>query len=112
MGAKIWDPKGRRTYRVISGQRFWTELTGDPTFFIRLITLMKDIPEKHKEAYKPEWDAAINRLTNEFLQGFCFEDGHIDWEKLVKFVSAESKAYTDKRPGRVRRKKTDQPTQE
>jgi len=50
---------------------------------------MKDIPAEHKEAYQPEWDAAVNRLTSEFLRDFCFPDGHIDWEKLTRFVSAE-----------------------
>lgn len=89
-GRKCLDPQGRRTYRVVAGQRFWTELTGDSEFYLRLITLMRDIPERHKEAYKPEWDAAVNRLTNEFFVEFCHGDGRINWERLVAFVSAEN----------------------
>jgi hypothetical protein len=70
---------------------------------MRLVTLMEDIPEQHKELYKPEWDAAVNRLTNEFLRDFCYENGHINWEGLVEFVSAEvqPKAPTQK-SGRTR----------
>ena len=32
-------------------------------------------------------DATINRFTAEFVKDFCSSDGHIDWEKLVQFVS-------------------------
>jgi len=83
------DPTAKHGYRVRSGQTFWRELTGDPEFYLKLITLMKDIPAKHREAYQPEWDAAVNRLTREFLAEFCFPDGRIHWEKLTRFVSAE-----------------------
>ena len=37
----------------------------------------------------PAWDRAINRFGREFCRDFCFADGRIDWEKLVRFVSEE-----------------------
>jgi hypothetical protein len=52
---------------------------------------MKEEPAKHKEKYAPAWDAAVNRFTAEFIKDFCFPDGRIDWEKLVRFVSEDSK---------------------
>lgn len=76
-------------YRDSSGQVFWREITGDPEFYLKLIIHMKDEPAKHRKEYAPEWDAAINRFTAEFISDFCFSDGNIDWEKLVRFVSAE-----------------------
>ncbi len=77
-------------YRRRSGQAFWAEVTGDPDFYLKLIRLMKEEPIKHRETYAPAWDAAINRFTAEFMKDFCFPDGRIDWEKLVKFVSGDT----------------------
>jgi hypothetical protein len=81
-------------YRRCSGQAFWAEITGDPDFYLKLVRLMKEEPARHKQKYTPAWDAAINKFTVEFVKDFCFSDGRIDWEKLVRFVSetADSKS--------------------
>jgi len=86
------EPSKDRVYRDCSGQAFWTEITGDPDFYLKLVRLMKDEPAKHRETYTPAWDAAINRLTLEFARDFCFADGRIDWDKLVRFVSEDVSA--------------------
>lgn len=83
------SPSRTRIYRTLSGQKFWAEITGDQDFYLKLVRLMKNEPQKHKEEYKIAWDAAVNRFTGEFLKDFCFSDGRIDWEKLVRFVSEE-----------------------
>jgi hypothetical protein len=81
------EPTKDLIYRRRSGQAFWSEITGDTDFYLKLIRMMKDEPAKHKEKYTPAWDAAINKFTAEFIKDFCFADGRIDWEKLVRFVS-------------------------
>jgi len=83
------EPTKDRIYRDRSGQAFWAETTGDSDFYLKLVRLMKDEPAKHRKEYAPAWDAAINRFTAEFIKNFCFPDGSIDWEKLVRFVSEE-----------------------
>jgi len=83
------EPTKDRIYRDRSGQAFWTEVTGDPDFYLKLVRLMKDEPAKHRKEYAPAWDAAINRFTAEFIKDFCFTDGSVDWEKLVRFVSED-----------------------
>lgn len=83
------EPTKDRIYRDRSGQAFWTEITGDPDFYLKLVRLMKDEPAKHRKEYAPAWGAAINRFTAEFIKDFCFPDGSIDWEKLVQFVSKD-----------------------
>lgn len=83
------EPTKDLIYRRRSGQAFWAEITGDPDFYLKLIRMMKDEPAKHKEKYTPAWDAAINKFTAEFIKDFCFADGRIDWEKLVRFVSED-----------------------
>jgi hypothetical protein len=89
-----------RSYRDLSGQTFWTEITGDKDFYLKLAILMKDTPSKYRKDYTSAWDAAINRFTAEFIKDFCFSDGNIDWEKLVSFVSEDKpKAGRAKRSG-------------
>jgi len=90
-GRYVSGPNDKKNYRDSSGQAFWEELTGDPDFYLKLIRLMKDEPLKYKEEFDREWGAIINRLTGEFTEIFCSKDGHIDWERLVEFVSAKEK---------------------
>jgi len=83
------EPTKDRIYRDRSGQTFWTEITGDSDFYLKLVRLMKDVPAQHRKEYTPAWDAAINRFTAEFIRDFCSPDGSIDWEKLVQVVSED-----------------------
>lgn len=89
-GRKKGRPKNK-IYRNVSGQAFWTEITGDSDFYLKLIRLMNDEPQKHKPDYKKAWDAAVNRFTGEFITDFCFPDGRLNWDKLVQFVSEDKK---------------------
>ena len=86
-GRKNTQGSDNTIYREVSGQKFWDELTGDPQFYLKIISLMKDIPQKKKVEYRRNWDATINKFEAEFIRDFCFEDGRIDWEKLTEFVS-------------------------
>lgn len=75
------------SFRELAGQAFWKELTGDSDFYLKIIRLMKDEPQRHLPVYRKAWDAAVNRFTLEFIQEFCLADGSIDWEKLTQFNS-------------------------
>lgn len=76
-----------RFYTELAGQDFWAELTGDKEFYIKLIRFMDKLPEKYVEEFDASYQRAANRLIREFTQEFCFEDGSINWEKLVEFNS-------------------------
>ena len=76
-----------RFYQELAGQEFWEELTGDKDFYIKLIRFMGKLPEKYVEDFDASYQRAANRLVREFTLSFCFEDGSIDWEKLVRFNS-------------------------
>ena len=76
-----------KIYQELAGQDFWTELTGDERFYIKLIKLMGSLPEKYVEDFQEAYNRAANRLVKEFTIEFCKEDGSIDWEKLVMFNS-------------------------
>lgn len=88
-GRRNKPSSGKYIYRQSSGQVFWKEVTGDDDFYLKLIRLMKDEPLRKVEKYKSDWDATINKFTKEFTEDFCLPDGHIDWEKLTQFVSAQ-----------------------
>jgi endonuclease III len=83
-------PKTQTKIRELAGQAFWSEVTGDPDFYLKIIRLMKDKPQEHLTAYRNAWDAAVNRFTKAFIDEFCNSDGTIDWNKLTKFNSGMS----------------------
>lgn len=74
----------------LAGKEFWAELTGDDEFYVKLIRFMDKLPEKYAEDFRNSYQKAANRLVREFTQEFCFEDGSIDWEKLVEFNSGKT----------------------
>jgi len=90
-GRKFSDPTKDRTYRIRSGQVFWEELTGDPDFYLKLISLMHDYPVRHRIEFEKEWGKALNRFEHDFLINFGNDDGSIDWEKLLRYNSGKDK---------------------
>ena len=89
-GKKRESGRGRpKMYRELAGKNFWTELTGDDEFYLKIIKFMGELPEQYVEAYKESYNKASNRLVREFSNQFCTEDGSIDWEKLVEFNSGD-----------------------
>lgn len=76
-------------YSELAGKEFWAELTGDEEFYIKLIRLMDRLPEKYVEDFDEAYQKAANRLVKEFTIEFCYDDGGIDWEKLVRFNSGD-----------------------
>jgi hypothetical protein len=92
-------PSKALIYRDSSGQAFWHEITGDPEFYLKLVRLMKTEINQSSWEHDQVLDAAINRFTAEFIRDFCFPDGSIDWEKLVRFTS-EDRALKSTKQGR------------
>lgn len=78
-----------RIYQELAGKAFWARLTGDDDFYLKLIKYMGDIPDKYAALYKESYNKASNRLLKEFTTQFCFDDGEIDWNKLVEFNSGD-----------------------
>jgi Type II restriction endonuclease EcoO109I len=85
------EPTGKRRYYKLAGQAFWGKITGLPDFYLRLVTLMRDDPDRHKPEFNAAWDRAITRFSGEFWERFCDRTGNILWEKLVEFNSAARK---------------------
>ncbi len=89
-GKKKESGRGKpKMYQELAGKRFWTELTGDEEFYIKIIGFMGTLPEQYVASYKESYNKAFNRLVREFSNDFCKDDGSIDWEKLVEFNSGD-----------------------
>lgn len=71
----------------IGGQSFWHFISGDPNFYQDLIEPVGYNAKKHNDDFLEEKAKAHNRLTREFSNQFCDQDGAIDWAKLVAFNS-------------------------
>lgn len=48
-----------------------------------LATKAKECNEEFQQSYAQ----MLNKFTKEFIAEFCFEDGNIDWKKLVQYNS-------------------------
>jgi len=88
-GKKKQKKESTADFRELSGQAFWEEITGDADFYLKIVRLMKDKPQRHAVEYKQAWDAAVNRFTAAFITEFCDDSGVILWEKIVEFNSGK-----------------------
>jgi hypothetical protein len=87
-------PQKSRRYFKLAGQEFWERVTGDSAFYLKLVALMRDDPDKHRPAFTEAWDRAVNRFVRDFTRDFCNDAGEIEWERLVAFNSGRSEART------------------
>jgi Type II restriction endonuclease EcoO109I len=74
-------------YLHIGGQSFWNLLSGDPKLYIDIVEPLGHEAKKHDEAFKEHVANLTNRLTHEFTEKYCQENGAIDWSRLVHAVS-------------------------
>ena len=77
----------QKFYWELAGQDFWSWLTGDPEFYIKIIQYMGTKPEEYAEQFDAAYNRAENRLVRQFTTAYCDEDGSINWDKLVRFNS-------------------------
>lgn len=89
-GKKQQSDKGiPKIYMELAGQEFWEELTGDASFYLKLVSYMEDAPEKYIQTFREAYTRALNRFVMKFTADFCKKDGSIDWEKLVEYNSSK-----------------------
>lgn len=80
--------KSKGNYHKICGKRFWELISGEPELYTELIEPLGHEAEIKNREFNDSYAKLTNRLTKEFLQDFCKENGEIDWVKLVRFNSA------------------------
>jgi Type II restriction endonuclease EcoO109I len=70
------------------GQRFWEFISGRRTLYTDIIEPLGSRAKDRREEFEIEHAKVTNRLTKEFLDGFCLQDGTIQWKKVVEFNSS------------------------
>jgi len=87
--------KAQRTdtgdYIKLIGQSFWHFISDDPELYLRIIEPIAFQSREYDERMIETRAAIENKLVREFANEYCFEDGRIDWNKLVSFNSENLK---------------------
>lgn len=78
-------------HEKFAGQSFWRLLTGESDFYLRLSAAMETFAGEHGAAYKATFELKHQQLLREFMIDYVDEAGHILWQKVVAFNSAEVK---------------------
>lgn len=82
------NPTAARDYYKLAGQAFWEKLTGSADFYLDLLRLMRDDPDKHWTEFRVHLDETKGRLEHEFSTDFCDASGKILWDKIAELNSA------------------------
>ena len=77
-------------YLKLCGQRFWELISGNEKLYIDIIEPIGYRVREKNEEFAENYAQIINKLTLEFSQKF-FDDGKINWEKLVEYNSGFEK---------------------
>lgn len=71
----------------MSGQTFWYVISGNREFYKEIVEPIGYKAKEHNEDFDEKKAKLINRLTREFTNDFCDQDGKILWNKVVEFNS-------------------------
>jgi hypothetical protein len=74
-------------YYKIVGQNFWTLISGCKNLYIEIIEPVGYRAHEHNEIFNIEKSNIVNKLTLQFIQSYCDENGMINWGKLVEACS-------------------------
>ena len=76
-----------RGYLKVVGQNFWYLISENKNLFTEIIDPIGYRAKEHNETFLHEKSKAENRMTKQFIDGFCHLDGAINWGALVEFNS-------------------------
>lgn len=71
----------------IGGQSFWHLLSGDKNLYTDIIQPLGHQADRFNEEFERQKNNTYNRMTREFTNEYCDEQGSINWKKVVQFVS-------------------------
>ena len=76
-----------KSYYKLCGQEFWEFISGDANFYQKIIIPIDKEAKKRDEVFKDAYNAKVNELTKDFSKNYLNKESHIDWEKIINFVS-------------------------
>lgn len=75
-------------YYKYCGQQFWEFISGNKNLYLDIIEPLGHKAKERNEEFMKSYAKMINKFIREFTIEYCFEDGSIDWNKIVKLNSA------------------------
>ena len=75
-------------YSKLCGQDFWEFISGDEHLYIDIIEPLGFRSRERNNIFAEQYGKILNVFANQFFNDYCFQDGGINWEKLVQFNSA------------------------
>jgi hypothetical protein len=72
-------------YFKLCGQEFWEFISGNDRLYIDIVEPLGYKAKERNDEFAREYSNIVNIFTREILNEFCFEDGAINWDKLVEF---------------------------
>jgi Type II restriction endonuclease EcoO109I len=85
------EPKKSKVILKLAGEKFWTLLTAEDDFYLRIERAIGIYSLGHGDSYRKAFDKKCNSLVKEFSVNFVDDDGSIEWDKIVKFNSSIAK---------------------
>ena len=74
-------------YFKYCGQRFWEFLSGDSDLFVKIIEPLGYKAKDKNENFIESYNRLMNKLTRDFTNNFCYENGEINWKEILKINS-------------------------
>jgi len=87
-------------YLKLCGQGFWELISGDSMMYQEIIEPLGYRAKERNEDFFMECSKVENRLTAQFIKGYCNIDGAINWARIVAFNSATEKPGESGQDGR------------
>ncbi|NJM94042.1 MAG: cytosolic protein [Cytophagales bacterium] len=78
-------------YFKFCGQEFWKFISGNENLYIDIIEPLGHKAREQHDHFIELYARTINKFTRQFINEFCFDNGQIDWAKLVEFNSRSYK---------------------
>jgi len=81
------NPDKKGIYFKYCGQRFWEFISGESELYRTLIEPLGHKAKEKNEAFLDVYPKVLNKFILEFTQEYCFEDGSINWQKILELNS-------------------------
>lgn len=94
---KSSDKLQKGYYYKYSGQKFWDFVSGDSELYTKLIEPLGKKAKERNDEFMEKYNALLNKLTLQFINEFCDEEGKIDWNRIVKLNSSFEKNISKER---------------
>ena len=75
-------------FEKISGQAFWTLISGDENLFVEIVEPLGFDAKRHNDDFSSQYAQVRTRFTSQFITDYCDQSTFaIDWDKIVRLNS-------------------------